>query len=111
MSGGRLQNDFFNQFAETLCANGFTVTPTHGKDAFLRRWANSKPTNSEWQRRMVRSNRYPGCNIGIVCGRVVAIDIDAEDPAEVERLKILAADCLGATSFERIGRYPRTLLL
>jgi Bifunctional DNA primase/polymerase, N-terminal len=111
MSGGRLQNDFFNQFAETMCANGFTVTPTHGKDAFLRRWANSKPTNSEWLRRMVRSNRYPGCNIGIVCGRVVAIDIDAEDPAEVERLKILAAECLGATSFERIGRYPRTLLL
>jgi hypothetical protein len=108
---GRLQNDFFNQFAERLHANGFTVTPTKGKVPVVRRWQNPKPTNAEWLRRMLRSNRYARCNVGIVCGRVVAVDIDADDPAESERLKLLAAECLGPTPFERIGRHPRTLLL
>ena len=59
----------------------------------------------------MRSKRYAGCNVGIVCGRVVAIDIDADDPAEAERLKGLAAEHLGPTAFPRIGRHPRALLL
>jgi hypothetical protein len=108
---GRLQNDFFNQFAETLRANGFTVTPTRGKTPVVPRWQNSRPTDSEWLRKVLRSNRYPGCNVGIVCGRAIAIDIDADDPAEAERLKGLTVQHLGPTPFRRIGRYPRTLLL
>jgi hypothetical protein len=108
---GRLQNDFFNQFAERLHANGFTVTPTKGKASVVPRWQNPKPTDSEWLRKVLRSNRYAGCNVGIVCGRVIAIDIDADDPAEAERLKGLAVQYLGPTSFQRIGRYPWTLLL
>jgi Bifunctional DNA primase/polymerase, N-terminal len=108
---GRLQNDFFNQFAERLCGNGFTVIPTKGKVPVFRRWQNPRATDSEWLRRVVRSKRYAECNIGIVCGRVVAIDIDLDDPAQAERLKALAAECLGPTPFERIGRAPRTLLL
>ena len=108
---GRLQNDFFNSFAERLCGNGFTVIPTKGKVPIFRRWQNPRATDSEWLRRVVRSKRYAECNIGIVCGRVVAIDIDLDDPAQAERLKALAADCLGPTPFERIGRAPRTLLL
>src|ERR1700730_10422374 len=108
---GRLQNDFFNQFAERLHANGFTVTPTKGKAPVVPRWQNPKPTDSEWLRKVLRSNRYAGCNIGIVCGRVLAIDIDEDAPAEAERLKALAAERLGPTPFERIGRHPRTLLL
>ena len=108
---GRLQNDFFNSFAERLRGNGFTVTPTKGKVPVFRRWQNPRPTDGKWLRRVVRSNRYSECNIGIVCGRVVAFDIDVDDPAEAERLKALAAECLGPTPFERIGRHPRTLLL
>jgi hypothetical protein len=108
---GRLKNDFFNQFAERLHANGFTVTPTQGKAPVVRRWQNPRPTKPEWLRGVLRSDRYAGCNVGIVCGRVVAIDIDAEDPAEAERLKVLVAEYLGPTPFQRIGRYPRTLLL
>jgi hypothetical protein len=108
---GRLQNDFFNQFAERLHANGFTVTPAQGKAPVVRRWQNPRPTKPEWLRGVLRSDRYAGCNVGIVCGRVVAIDIDAEDSAEAERLKVLVAEYLGPTPFQRIGRYPRTLLL
>ena len=108
---GRLQSDFFNQFAERVHANGFTVTPTKGKAPVVPRWQNPRPTDSEWLGKVLRSNRYAGCNVGIVCGRVVAIDIDADHPAEAERLKVLAAERLGPTPFERFGRHPRTLLL
>jgi Bifunctional DNA primase/polymerase, N-terminal len=47
----------------------------------------------------------------IVCGRVVAIDIDADEPAKVEQFKALADQYLGPTPFQRTGRAPRTLLL
>lgn len=52
-----------------------------------------------------------GQNLGIVCGRVIGIDIDADDPNRATQLETLAAEYLGPTSFQRVGRAPRTLLL
>jgi hypothetical protein len=101
----------FSQFAERLAENGFTVTPARGKAPIVPRWQNPKPTDPKWLRSVLRSNRYADCNIGIVCGRVVAIDIDSELVDENERLKLLANERIGPTRFERIGRAPRTLLL
>jgi Bifunctional DNA primase/polymerase, N-terminal len=60
---------------------------------------------------MLNASRYAGCNIGIVCGRVVAIDIDAEDPAEVAKIEALLESTSGGTRFQRVGRAPRTLHL
>jgi Bifunctional DNA primase/polymerase, N-terminal len=101
----------FNELAERLVENGFTVTPARGKTPIVRRWQNPRPTDPRWLRNVLRSNRYPNCNVGIVCGRVVAIDIDNELADEVERLKLLVYDLIGRTPFERVGRAPRTLLL
>src|SRR5262245_26396906 len=106
MSGGA-----FNEYAERLVENGFTVTPTNGKVAFIERWQNPKPTNPQWLRKMLRADRYPGCNLGIVCGRVVAIDIDADDSDKLAQLEALTAEHLGPTLFKRIGRPDRSLLL
>jgi Bifunctional DNA primase/polymerase, N-terminal len=50
-------------------------------------------------------------NIGIVCGRVVAIDLDADDPRKAKAWEQWAAEHLGATPFKRVGRAPRFLLL
>lgn len=86
---GRSQRNFFNDFGESLVDHGFTVTPTRGKSAFLKNWQNPKPTDRQWLGRMLNANRFPRCNIGIVCGRVVAIDIDADDPAEVVKIEAL----------------------
>jgi Bifunctional DNA primase/polymerase, N-terminal len=99
--------EYFNAYAAALVENNFTVTPTRGKNAFLRHWQNPTPTDRVWLCKMVTANRFAGCNIGIVCGRVVAIDIDAEDPAVAEQLAALAP----ATPFQRVGRAPRILLL
>jgi len=101
----------FAEFAERLAENGFTVTPTRGKVPIIRRWQNPKPTDYDWLRRVLRANRYHGCNLGIVCGRVVGIDIDADDPAKLTLLETLAAEHLGATPFKRTGRPDRSLLL
>jgi hypothetical protein len=101
----------FNDFAKRLVENGFTVTPTKGKVPVVRRWQNSKPTDVQWLGKMLRANRYADHNLGIVCGRVVGIDIDADEPVKAAQLEALAAEHLGATPFQRVGRAPRTLLL
>jgi hypothetical protein len=46
-----------------------------------------------------------------VCGRVVGIDLDADDPNKAAHLEALAVKHLGPTPFQRVGRAPRTLLL
>jgi hypothetical protein len=104
-------HEYFNAYAAALVENGFTVTPTRGKGAFLPRWHNPTPTDRVWLGKMVTANRYAGCNIGIVCGRVVGIDIDADDPAKAAQFEALAAEHLGPTPFQRVGRAPRVLWL
>jgi Bifunctional DNA primase/polymerase, N-terminal len=102
---------YFNTHAGSLVENGFTVTPTNGKAPVVRRWQNQAPTNSGWLSKMLKANHYSGYNIGIVCGRVVGIDIDADEPAKAAELEALAAEHLGSTPFKRIGRPTRSLLL
>lgn len=109
--GPQIGADYFNSYAEALVTNGFTVTPTRGKAPFLPRWHNPKPTDPQWLAEMLRRNRFDGCNIGIVCGRVVGIDIDADDHAKAALLEGLAGEHLGPTPWQRVGRAPRTLLL
>jgi hypothetical protein len=77
----------FNTHAARLVANGFTVTPTRGKVPVVRKWQNQRPTKPDWLRKMLKTNRYADCNIGIVCGRVVGIDIDADEPAKAAQLE------------------------
>jgi hypothetical protein len=101
----------FTELAELLVKNGFTITPTIGKRPVIRKWQNQNPTNVNWAAEMVAKNRYRRHNLGIVCGRVVAIDIDVDDAAKAELFKALAFEHLGPTTFQRIGRAPRTLLL
>jgi hypothetical protein len=101
----------YNAYAAEVAGRGFTVTPTKGKKAFLPRWMNQTPTDPIWLGRKLAKGGYPDCNLGIVCGRAVAIDIDVDDAAKAKLFKALAFEHLGATAFQRIGRAPRTLLL
>lgn len=110
MSNGQEGNSF-RRYAPILQENGFTVTPTIGKRPLLRMWQNPKRTDPDWLGRVVAKPRYAACNIGIVCGRVVGIDIDAVDFEKSEQIQALAAEYLGPTGFKRVGRAPRILLL
>jgi hypothetical protein len=101
----------FNELASTVVDHGFTVTPTKGKKPVVKKWNNPKPTVGEWLAKVLKANRYAGHNLGIVCGRVVGIDLDADNPNKAAQLEALAAEHLGPTPFQRVGRAPRTLLL
>jgi hypothetical protein len=50
---GRSQRNFFDDFAESLVDHGFTVTPTRGKNAFLKSWQNPKPTSTRRLRAII----------------------------------------------------------
>jgi hypothetical protein len=102
---------YFNTFAQVLAENGFTVIPTSGKNPVTKKWQNPRPTDLGWLMKMIRHNRYPENNVGIVCGRVIGIDIDADRQEEADRLQALAFEHLGETKFVRVGRAPRRLLL
>jgi hypothetical protein len=51
---------------------------------------------------------YPGRNVGIVCGNVVAVDIDVLDPDLAHRIDALALARLGEAPL-RIGLWPKRL--
>jgi hypothetical protein len=54
---------------------------------------------------------YGSPGIGVRLDGILAIDIDAEDESEAERLQALTEGLLGKTPAIRIGRYPRRMLL
>lgn len=106
-----MAGEFFTRSSEVVASNGFTVTPTKGKQPVVRRWQNQAPTDPQWLAKVVRAGRYTGCNLGIVCGRVIGIDIDADDQTKADQLAALVAEHLGPTMWQRTGRAPRTLML
>jgi hypothetical protein len=54
---------------------------------------------------------WPECGIGIICGDVVAVDIDLNDEAQCDLAYGIFNRMLGATPAVRIGRPPRRLLV
>ena len=55
--------------------------------------------------------RWPDAGVGIVCGPVVAVDIDITDPELALELERLCRARLGDTPALRIGRAPKRLLV
>ncbi len=54
---------------------------------------------------------WPDAGVGVVCGPVVAVDIDVMDPALALEIERLARARLGDTTALRIGRAPKRLLV
>ena len=55
--------------------------------------------------------RWPDAGVGVVCGRIVAVDIDIMDPGLALEIERLARERLGETPALRIGRAPKRLLV
>ncbi len=58
-----------------------------------------------------RWGAWPDCGIGIICGEVVAVDIDLDDEALCDTAYGIFNQKLGATPAVRIGSAPRRLLV
>ena len=97
----------FDHFAMRVAENGSTITPTKGKVPVLRKWQHPKATDAQWLAKILASKKYSSNNLGIVCGRVVGIDLDADEPAKAAQFEAMAAEYLGPTPFKRIGRCNR----
>lgn len=80
-----------------------------------------QPAIPEWQRYGVSPpseeqldhflERHSGGNWGIVCGNVVAIDIDILDPYLAVEAEVIARKIFGDTPLLRIGKFPKRLLV
>jgi hypothetical protein len=55
--------------------------------------------------------QYPYCSWGVPCGRIVAIDLDEDDPRRAALLLKLVLLALGPTRVRRIGRPNRVVLV
>lgn len=53
---------------------------------------------------------WPGCGIGIACGRIGALDIDILDAEIAAAVELVARQDLGDTPTFRVGRAPKRLL-
>lgn len=105
----------------TLLENGFAPIPIKSPDHPDRRSAGKAPLLPDWQHvsvgtltpDIVRSwrSRAKEQNTGLVCGLLVAVDIDAPVAHIAEQLLEKAFDVLGASPFLRIGRAPKLAIL
>jgi hypothetical protein len=102
-----------------LLENGYITVAVTSPDQNDRQ-AGKKPVGKNWADNQdvqkcdidAWALRYPNAkNTGILCGNVVAIDIDVADPALVERIKAAAFKMLGKHAPVRVGRDPRSIIV
>lgn len=84
---------------QTLLDNGYSPIPVMGK----------KPALDNW-RENIAPEGYGGYNVGILCGSVVALDIDVIDAGIADQISTYAKSVCGETVY-RIGRAPKVLLV
>lgn len=84
---------------QTLLNNGYSPIPVMGK----------KPALDNW-RENIAPEGYGGYNVGILCGKIAAVDIDITDKEIAEQLKDYALQICGETTY-RIGKAPKVLLV
>jgi len=103
----------FNHVASRLVQNDYSVSPVTPK---------SKKSNVKgWQEFSGRlpsaeliaswNERFPRHGVGIICGRTIAIDIDATELSLADKLEAAARDILSGEPLKRIGKHPKRLLL
>jgi hypothetical protein len=84
---------------QTLLDNGYLPIPVMGK----------KPALDNW-RENIAPEGYGGYNTGILCGSVVAIDIDVLDAGIADQISTYAKSVCGETVY-RVGKAPKVLLV
>jgi len=93
----------FASLGPTLIAMGYQITPIRpgAKAPILRDWTNQRLTADD-------CSKYAGAGVGIICGNVVAIDIDSTDESISQAMVEMLEQEKGAVPI-RVGRAPKTL--
>jgi hypothetical protein len=113
--------NFMAEYGERLVDQGYHVLPLMPSAKkpgmyLAKRWRNL----SDWMRYSTRIptelemrywQEWPGTGVGVLCGRVVAVDIDILKAEIAEPLRQQAFVTLGETGVLRIGQAPKQLLV
>lgn len=112
---------YMDAHGDNLLANGFHPIPIIPNMKLPGRYQRDKWFPLEnWQQFCLRQpkqievdfwKRWPGCAVGLACGKVIGIDIDiVSDPKLALELENLARSMLGDTPALRIGQAPKRAL-
>lgn len=102
-----------------LLAQGYLPIPVTSPD-LLDRQSGKKPVLSNWANITelrpedieIWASRYPGAaNTGVVCGRIVAVDIDVDDENLAVAFVNQTSEVFGVYVPIRVGRPPRALMV
>lgn len=114
-------SSFMERFGARLVANGYPILPIMPGTKKPGRWRSGAWSDyPDWTRHAERPttehelgvwSTWPDAGVGIVCGQVVAIDIDIVEPGLALELERLARARLGDSPALRIGRAPKRLLI
>lgn len=112
---------FMARFGPGLVANGYPILPIMPGTKKPGRYRNGTWSDyPDWTRHAARPTTeheigiwrdWPDAGVGVVCGPVVAVDIDIAEPDLALRLERLCRERLGDTPALRIGRAPKRLLV
>lgn len=112
---------FMERFGPRLVATGYPILPIMPGTKKPGRFRNGAWSDyPDWTRRAARAttehelgvwSTWPDAGVGIVCGPVVAVDIDIAEVELALELERLARAGLGDTPALRIGRAPKRLLV
>jgi hypothetical protein len=93
-----------------LFANGYSPVLARGKISDVAGWRTPVSSAEEISSLTAANPAYK--NTGVLCGRVVAIDIDAQDPDTAAALTAMADLLPGADiALRRVGKAPKVMLL
>lgn len=98
----------FADVAETLHANGYNITPLHGKHPIIDNWAALYSDGLKIEKWL---QKYTNANVGVLTRRTPAIDIDIYDPDAAAEMQAWCLDNLSDIAPVRVGQAPKCLLL
>jgi hypothetical protein len=106
------QATFAGPFADgalNALQSGFLPVPLIGKKPAVRNW-NRRPFGQQAIRNFIQKKKIAEANLGVRTGKLLAIDIDADDDDRAYRIEAIVRGALGPTPFIRFGRWPRKTL-
>jgi hypothetical protein len=110
MSTPQPKSDPLVDLRVNLIENGYRYVPVKGKGPKITGWPNFPQDIADVARKARQHSDHP--STGILTGEVVAVDIDAPDPATAEKLIERLLQIPGASSAPcRTGRAPKCLFV
>lgn len=119
-----MADSFMAQHGLQMLRNGYAVVPIMPGSkvpgsyyappgigwAAMKNWSSFGPEPAS-ERLVAKWCAFPDAGVGVVCGNVVAVDIDLMDADAADAVEAVFRRVLGETPLRRVGRAPKRLLV